>query len=259
MFKNNKYQVGIVIGVLVLILLGIVLFSGGGSGVGLLGEKKREKISIQKADTKLTVRADGRVAIEKGGKTSYEQWEDGKVTAFFSYFDEKYWGVGQKAEGEDSAVIFDGGNSLKLSDDDELVDELLGDGGSGGSGGGSGGDDSYFTGGGSGGSGSGGGGSLGGGGSSGGGGSGGGSQGGSGGSGGSGGEEGGNGEDGEEECLYWRLSYCVNYPSPTPSPTPTPPGLGESVDLPPTCTDLNNQTTGRTTISNELCVPPYQE
>ena len=210
MFKNNKYQVGIVIGVLVLILLGIVLFSGGGSGVGLLGEKKREKISIQKADTKLTVRADGRVAIEKGGKTSYEQWEDGKVTAFFSYFDEKYWGVGQKAEGEDSAVIFDGGNSLKLSDDDELVDELLGDGGSGGSGG-------------------------------------------------SGGEEGGNGEDGEEECLYWRLSYCVNYPSPTPSPTPTPPGLGESVDLPPTCTDLNNQTTGRTTISNELCVPPYQE
>lgn len=53
----------------------------------------------------------------------------------------------------------------------------------------------------------------------------------------------------EDDCPYWRLSYCV-YPNPTPPPTTPTPNPGEV--LPPDC--IVNTLTGRTVISSELCV-----
>jgi hypothetical protein len=58
---------------------------------------------------------------------------------------------------------------------------------------------------------------------------------------------------GDPECLYWRLSYCVIMPTPTPTSTPAPPE--QSTALPPTCQDTGNKQTGRTVITNELCLP----
>jgi len=52
------------------------------------------------------------------------------------------------------------------------------------------------------------------------------------------------------ECLFWRLSYCVIPKTPTPSPTATP---SEVQIKQPDCTD--NLETGRTVITNELCLP----
>ena len=60
---------------------------------------------------------------------------------------------------------------------------------------------------------------------------------------------------GSDECLYWRLSYCVRRPAPTPTPSPS----GEIVAFEPTCGDQRNLTTGRTVIGNELCVDPAVE
>jgi hypothetical protein len=55
-------------------------------------------------------------------------------------------------------------------------------------------------------------------------------------------------------CKFWRLSYCADLIefSPAPSSTPT----SSSVALPPTCTDTGNKNTGKTVITNELCVNP---
>jgi hypothetical protein len=55
-------------------------------------------------------------------------------------------------------------------------------------------------------------------------------------------------------CKHWLLSYCADTPAPSYSPTPTPVPTGPT-PLPPDCNNPGNQQTGRTVISNELCVP----
>ena len=54
-------------------------------------------------------------------------------------------------------------------------------------------------------------------------------------------------------CKHWLLSYCADTPAPSYSPTATPVATGPT-PLPPDCNNLGNQQTGRTVISNDLCV-----
>lgn len=54
-------------------------------------------------------------------------------------------------------------------------------------------------------------------------------------------------------CQFWKISWCVFFPSPTPTPliTPTPTG---TLQAPANCDLYGSQVTGRTVISNTLCI-----
>ena len=201
----------------------------------LSGRKSEDKnisaVAIQKNGGQLIVRRDGSVTYVFGDDSYSDTWDQDKTDAFFKHFEDTYL----VAEGEyitggqnSVTVIVNGSQSSYVLDDDELVDVVIDDttGGGGGPGG---------TGG----------------------------TGGSGGSGGSGGTGGTSSPGGgtstpgptmppygpDPNCLFWRLSYCVRPRTPTPTPVQTT----TAVIRPPDCTE--NIQTGRTVISNELCVP----
>lgn len=54
-------------------------------------------------------------------------------------------------------------------------------------------------------------------------------------------------------CKHWLLSYCADAPEPSSTPTPNP--TTGPTPLPPDCNNVGNQQTGRTVISNDLCIP----
>ncbi len=196
---------------------------------------KIQKILINKDGHEVVVLRDGSVLINSLDGSKSEVWDEGKTEAFFGYYEKLYLGSEEYAVEENGDyIVFNDGRKISIKDEDELSDIIIdtdgdgrGDGyfddrrdGSGGEGGGYNGDvDGWFP---------------------------------------mptpssyptsttsptSGG--------GDNECLYWRLSYCVRPRTPTPSPVAT---KVPSVDLPPTCTESINRKTGRTVISNELCV-----
>ncbi len=223
--KEPKKAALLIGGVAALILGTIFVLVKVPGMIKTLNKETSDKIEISKNGEKVTVTRDGAARWETEDGVFTETWEKAKTDAFFNYFEDKYLGAESFGE-SDNRIVFDGGESVNLSDDDELADVITGGGGGGG---GEDGVSDYF-------------------------------------------ENpptsppGGGGTwltptprptnpptVGEEsECRYWRLSYCVMWPSPPPPPTAAPtPG---STIAPPTCTELLNKTTGRTVITNELCV-----
>lgn len=205
-------------------------------------EPQGEKITINQNGSQVTVYENGAVIRRSpDGTETREVWSLEKTQAFFDYYQSVYLDaeiedqVPMAAGGGASSFIEVGGDKYPILDDDELSDIITdpnGDSGAGDSGGGDvgGGDnlDDYFDDG-----------------------DGGGSDGSGGGSTGGGGDQ---SEEEEEECLFWRLSYCVTFPTPTPAPSPTATPGPDFEALPPTCEEILNRETGRTVISNELCV-----
>lgn len=216
----------------VIALLGVFLLRG--SNISQEPETdKRESVTVIQNGEKITVFRSGRVVRTRADGSQVEEfWSSEKTAAFFDYYWETY-GLGGDLEN----ITVGGEGGLEIDPGDELSDIIFaddedgeGDDGGGGGSQGDGGLDDYFP---------------------------------------SpsptnpggdytpppGGGEDGDGEGGgseEPECLFWRLSYCVIFPTPTPAvPTPTPPGV---IFYEPTCEDVGNQQTGKTVIGDELCI-----
>ena len=229
------------VAILIFVLVGV----RGGLLKKLVGEERSAgKVTIRNDGAAVTVGRDGVVEFNRSGEISYEQWSTGKVSAFFDYYKSKYAGANETDLVAGGIITFywdDGSESTYvIGDDDELSDIISEDEGGGEDGGGGEPISDYFD------------------------------------DGDDDGDDGDGSDDGDEgswpwstatprptvtpasggdetlsECLYWRLTYCVRYRTPSPQPTATPPG---DVSLPPTCSELENKTTGRTVISNELCI-----
>ncbi len=209
----------------VAVLVGVFLFRGDESNVTEID--KRESVTVAMGGEKITVFRSGRVVRTLADGTEVEEfWSSEKTAAFFAYYYETY---GQSMEVPNITV---GEGGLPVDDRDELSEVIFDDSPGSGGGGGTGGLDDYFntpspT------------------------------TPGSGGSGGSGGDGSGGGSAGEPECLFWRLSYCVTFPTPTPAvPTPMPEDV---VFFEPTCEDIRNRETGKTVIGDELCVGEFEQ
>lgn len=231
--KNNKLSIGI--GVAVFFVFAIVLFASRG-GVGK-NANDISKVTINKNGNEITIHKNGRVDYSSGSGNYTDYWGQDKISAFFGYFDKNYL-VGESDllhAGEDAVTIDVNGETKTyvLGSDEEIADAAAEDAqtpdGDSGSGGGGGGEDidNYFT---------------------------------SSPSPTSTPAPGGTSSStstptptppngGDPECLYWRLSYCVR--KRTPAPTPTPAGTAE---IRPDDCESNTQT-GKTVISNELCIP----
>lgn len=180
---------------------------------------KISKVTYQENGTTLTIGRDGQVELKNRHRVSFQSWSKDKIDIFFSYLGENYLNQGSFGSGDDLVIYINGQSyGVDLDDDEEIIDVIIDDVG-GGDGGGDDGDgediSDYFS---------------------------------------------pptpaptstppGDGDDGDPECLYWKLSYCVRQPSPTPVPTSPP---AEGGVLPPECWE--NTFTGRTVITNELCV-----
>lgn len=227
--KNKNTKIGAVIGVVVLVVLLVLILRGGAT-------KKTSDISevkINRGGEEIVVRKNGRVDYISGDNTYIDFWSEDKINAYFGYFD-KYYLLNESdllRAGDDSITINVNGETKTyvLSSDEEIDDAAAEDAKDDDSGSGGGGDNigDYFT----------------------------------------------NGptptpnpssspggstgptptptppNGGDPECLYWRLSYCVRKRTPSPTPTPT----GTAQIRPDNCE--SNTQTGKTVISNELCIP----
>lgn len=211
-------------------LIGVFILRGRSMPQELEADK-RESVTVIQNGEQITVFKSGRVVRTLADGTQVEEfWSSEKTAAFFDYYWENY------SLGEDVENITVGGeDGVELHPTDELSDIIFDEDNNGDVGGGGGdeggGLDDYFPSpsptnsasvytpppGGS-----------------------------------SGGGDSGSGYEEPEECLFWRLSYCVTFPTPTPVvPTPTPQDV---VFYEPTCEDVGNQQTGKTVIGDELCV-----
>lgn len=229
--------------VFILVLVGLVLALLVRLGTNTQLEPQGDKITVSQNGVEVTVYENGAVIRRNSdGTETREIWSLEKTAAFFKYYQETYTGTGisdsiaTSSRSETGDFVEIGADKYPIADDDELSDIITdpnGDGSTGGSGDvdPGGGDDlgDFFDDGGDSDDGA--------------------SDGGS-----TGGGEGEDQPEGEEECLFWRLSYCVIFPTPTPAPSPTPTPSPDFEALPPTCEEILNQETGRTVISNELCV-----
>ena len=216
--KNKKVLIFGVAGLIVgaLVLVFLVFAM---RGAGNTQKEKTNSVTVQKNGNTLTVTRDGHVRFEKDGKLYEDNWEKDKTDAFFDYIDSNYTGEGDVITGGQDYITVSNGsgsNNYKVGDD-ELIDTVEDD-TSGGGGGGGGGSTPTST------------------------------------------PSGGgstptptgttNYGGPDPNCLFWRLSYCVRKrtPSPTPSVTPTTVEIRE-----PDCSA--NTQTGKTAISNDLCLP----
>ena len=232
--KNLQKNKALII-IFILAALGLVLALIFQSSGNVPLEPKGEKITVSQNGREITVYENGAVIyVNADASISREVWSLEKTAAFFDYYNDLYQGTGAGEQNiENGNFVEIGGARYVVIDDDELSGIIVGpeDTGTGSNGGSSGAGDleddlsNYFDddddddeGQGS-------------------------------------GDSSGSGSSEEEEvCLFWRLSYCVTFPTATPVPNPTAtPGPGFEA-LPPTCEEILNQETGRTVISNELCV-----
>lgn len=229
--KNKKMLVLIIflgIGILFSFLL-FFIFSSSSKNIDF---KKGGEIKIKNEKGELTVNRNGKVFYSDANGNSYsDYWDIQKTSAFFGYFEKNYSKGNVNNNCSNNCIFFEGGVTSYSYDyfDDELYDAVIDDVLSG--------DDDnqegdsiddYYE------------------------------------SGGDNNEQGtddsnNNGSDLNQggsgidpECEYWIISYCVRKrtPSPTPSSTPIVTTIYE-----PNCFDSGNKQTGRTVISNELCVP----
>lgn len=228
MKKNNKIVAGIIISLSVFIFFALLL-----RGKNVSTDNDISEVTIRRGDETVRVGRDGKVNYFSSDNEYSEIWDEEKIKAYFGYFDKKYLLLdGQLVRaGNNTITIIVNGKEVTyvLSDDEEIDDQVIddaqnpddGDNGGGGV-------DNYFT---------------------------------------SSptatptSAAGGTSRPTptpppwvDPECLYWRLSYCVRKRTPTPSPTP----VATAEIRPDNCED--NLQTGKTVISNELCVPtptPY--
>ncbi|OGM28297.1 hypothetical protein A2801_02460 [Candidatus Woesebacteria bacterium RIFCSPHIGHO2_01_FULL_41_10] len=222
--KNKRlvYMIGGLL-LLAMVFAGVLLLFGGSGKSDEL-----QSIEVRLGDQTLTVSRDGMVLLRTSDGEFQDQWSTEKTRAFFDYFNERTF-----EEGEYLLLLnSEAGTQAVAIGDDELINVVINEttGGTGDDGNSGEDIDDYFDDGGS-----------------------------SGGGGGStptpppgGGGSSGGGESGDDDtCLFWRISYCVEFPpDPTPSPTPT----DSPVQIkPPDCAE--NYETGRTVISSELCLP----
>lgn len=203
------------------------------------GEVAREsidRVSIKKDGGELIVNKNGFVRYEKDGQVFEDEWSEHKTNTFFNYIENNYAG--------ESQIIAGGQNFITINKqtqnfeyelgEDELIDIVEDETtGSGGQGNGNDGGDENGNGGNTGG---------------------GNNAGGNSNDGGGGGGSNGGGNPGGQECLYWRISYCVRARTPTPAPSEAPP---EVEIRQPNCEE--NTQTGRTVIGNELCLPAVED
>jgi hypothetical protein len=229
--KKFQKQITIIAFLVGLLLIVVFLVSIGGSNDAFTSEE----ITIKQGSTSLSVKANGSVEVLTDNGLFTTQWSKEKTDAFFLYFDTKYKGN----DLGDNSIEFSGeGESSSGSYSyDELVETII----------------EEVTG----------------------------QPGDSGGTGGSGGSNPpppgstpkpppptGVGSPGPTQtpkpppptglggsdptCLYWALSYCVNFPSPTPTPTAAP--GDENVIEAPDCASWNAQSSQATVIGNTVCI-----
>lgn len=213
--KAIALSAGIILGVLLL----IILVSRNLSAPKQPGEAA--SISLTQDGRQITVSIDGSV-FENG--VLVDTWSAEKTRAFFDYYNAQY----ASYQGGQTVIVFSGPGGESTSSvpaGDELTDIVFGGGGTGGGGNGNG-----------------------------------------------GGGTGGFFQSGSPTptplpygessplpssipnwCKHWLLSYCADTPAPSSTPTPSP--AAGPTPLPPDCNNVGNQETGRTVISNELCVP----
>ena len=213
--KDKLIIVAIIIGGLITIL-GIIVFMRSFSANEQEDLSEIEKIEISTSKGGLlTVHRNGAVEYERDGIFYSDFWDPNKTSAFFSYFGKFFLGD-YFGSGSNSITIYtQNGSESSSYEDDELVDAVEDE---------TAGDDEEDP-----------------------------------------GDIGGyygtptpapsgsSGGSDDDECIYWILSYCVIMRTSTPTPTAAP--AGESTALPPSCNVNENQQTGRTIISNELCIP----
>lgn len=229
--KNNKKLL-----LLLLILFLTILFF---IFVLLFFDNNQSSLNIKNAGEIKIVKENGNLIVNKNGKVLYTDingstyadfWDTKKTSAFFGYYEKNYSDLNMNNECTQNCVIFGNGvsiNSYSIESDElseEVVDDILdqdNDENNGGSDEGN--IDDYFD--------------------------------------NSDQEDNQDGSEDQEqdqpsgidpECEYWIISYCVRKRTPSPSPSATP--ISVSI-YEPTCFDEGNQQTGRTVISNELCVP----
>lgn len=223
--KINKNIISLGVGLIVLaiFILGVVLVA---PKLVTPSTPKEEQKQIVIEDSsngrKITFNRDGYVTYADANGSTSEAWESGKIASLFEYVTTFL----QNGEGGYSVYI-NGELVGSLGEDDELVEVIINEVGSGGGGGGSGG-------------------------------------------GGIGGYfptpaptpynlpiQGSNPTPGPtlppaapSWCSNWKLSYCADPLQPNVTPSPT----SQTVALPPDCNEPGNQNTGRTVITNVLCV-----
>ncbi len=220
-FEEFQKPVLVVVGILLLITVIYFFFSFGGSKA----PENIDEIKVSQSGTTLTVRRNGSVEILTNDGLFTDEWSEEKTNAFFDYFLKK--SKSGVSSGDNSITLNgeSGSESTNYAGSDELAGAVINE-ATGGSGGGS-----------------------------------------------APGATpkpppptglGGGWETatpkpppptglggGHPSCLFWVLSYCVNFPSPSPTPTPIP---GENVIEASGCEDWNAQTSQATVINNTVCI-----
>jgi len=231
MIKNQKIYILIVLLFLLSVMLVFVFFNQKKDNLSL---QKSGEIKIKKDGGELLVNKNGKVLFTDIEGNSYsDYWDTKKTNAFFSYYEKNYLGNDFDANCSENCVEFSSdvnNQNYLFSDDDELynivVEDLID--GEDNENGDENIDDYYNQ-----------------------------------NDNDSDNDQNNENQDDEEdqqgggsgidpECEYWIISYCVRKrtPSPTPLATPVSVTIYES-----NCFDSGNKQTGRTVISNELCVP----
>lgn len=223
LLENKKLIVVFVVILLVLFLVGGLSLGG---KLGISQDTTFKKTDIVEAvdpqtGKKYTFRADGFVTyIDENGNTVSEVWEQNKINAFLEYLTQNF--VEGALGGYE--ITINGTTGSSGSGGDEIITVATGGGGSGGGGGGT---SQYFA------------------------------------------TptplptpynlpiQGSNPTPqatlpppAPSWCKFWKLSYCADPLESNATPSPTT----ASQAIPPTCTNSGNKTTGRTVITNELCV-----
>lgn len=221
---KNKYILAAV-GFIAVLALGIFLIARV-SSISKQSDINREeidKISLQTEGGNLTVYRNGSVEYDTANGLFTDNWTPQKTNAFFEYFEKNYLNAAGDTSGNLTFSTSTGGQSTNYNPDDELIgaviDDVTGNNDEGDDNGDIG--DFFNT------------------------------------------PTPGPGgtpaptptpaSSGNDECLYWKVSYCVIKKTPTPTPSPAP--EEESVAVEPSCTVDENRQTGRTVISSQLCVP----
>jgi len=224
---NRKIASIVALGVGIGIVLLIVFF------IARSGRQTEEpeinSVNIQKNGVQLVVSRDGSVVMRNEDGVFFDQWDKSKTDAFFAYFNENYAGEEDFVKpGQNTVQVTKGQNaySYVLEEDDEIIDEAADDAenpdGGGPPTGGGGGEPTPSP-------------------------------------------PPGPGSGGtpaptappsgpDPECLYWKLSYCVQARPPTPTPTPPPDPDASVVDV-PDCGGWLSEQGEATIISNTVCIP----
>lgn len=214
--QNTPLLIGIAVGLLlVFILLGVFLRRG---SLPSVSQPTVTAIVLTNNGTQFSLDSSGHAVWGEGEGTKSELWSSQKTRSFFEYYYDN-WAA--------TATVSGGTAYVTTNGSDELANVITTGGGGGGGGGNGGGDISQFfatptpvpnS--------------------------------------GAGGDPptGGN-NGGPSWCIHWRLSYCADGPPDTSTPAPTPQPTSGPTPLPPDCNNTGNQQTGRTVISNDLCLP----